>query len=67
MTKASERGFAPSVADVEFEQLWVWWAREYGLDLTSAKWLALYQYTGGNAFRLIDLDGRTNFAERGQS
>lgn len=54
-----------NAADIEFEELWVYWVEEHDLSPVTAKWLAFYQYTGGNAFRLTDLSNRINFAPRG--
>jgi len=61
-----ERGFAPSIQDIEFDELSVYWIEEMGLTPWEAKVLALYQYTGGNAFGLTDLDGNYNYAPRGE-
>lgn len=62
----NERGSAPpspSVNDIQFEQLYVYW-REEGLAASEARLLALFQYTGGNCFRLLDLDGNVTYAPR---
>lgn len=67
MTTEHDRGFAPSIADAEYRALWVWWAEEYHLDPIAARWLALYQYTGGNLFLLTDLDGRVTYAPRAEA
>lgn len=61
---SDKRGDAPSAADIAFEDLWIWWAENYGIEPVSARWLALYQYTGGNAFALLDLDGKINYAPK---
>lgn len=67
MTTENKGGFAPSVPDIEFESLWTWWVETHALDATAAKWLSLYQYTGGNAFGLTGIDGDVRFAPRGEA
>jgi hypothetical protein len=62
-----DRGFAPTIVDAEYEQLWMWWVHTYQISHTCAQWLALYQYTGGNAFGLVDVDGRYHYAPRGEA
>ena len=59
-----QRGDAPSRTDIEFEELCVWWAEEYGFADPVAKRLALYQYTGGNCFALVNMFGEICYAER---
>lgn len=59
----NERGFAPTSYDIEFENIYVYWV-ECGLTPTQARWLALFQYGGGNAFGMKGLDGELHFAPR---
>ena len=56
--------YVPSPADFAFEELWVAWAEGEGIPVEAAKWLALYQYAGGNAFMLKDIEGKFHYAPR---
>ena len=66
MTKPNET-HRPTLSDVEFEELWVYWAETYGFATVTARWLALYQYCGGNAFGLLDLSGELTYSPRGKA
>jgi hypothetical protein len=59
----TERGDAPSPTHIEFENLIVWWV-EQGIALPEARLLAFFQYTGGNAFGLVDCLGQVYYAPR---
>jgi hypothetical protein len=49
--------------DDYYDEVVAYWIGE-GLPFTAARWLALYQVTGGNCFCMATLDSNENYAER---
>jgi len=51
--------------DLDYEGLWVYWIETHAFSPSTAKWLAFYQFTGGNAFGMVDFSDEYKFAPRG--
>jgi len=49
--------------DDYYDEIVAYWLEE-GLPFPAARWLALYQVTGGNCFNMATLDSTENYAER---
>ena len=63
MTKPNEAPKTTGI-DLDYDDLWVFWVEHYDLSPSSAKWLALYQFTGGNAFGMVDFSDVYKYAPR---